>query len=45
MKWIDQNNGLAKDGALLGPICPCIARGPGSGRLPFSKHNSDPPQA
>ena len=42
MKRIDQNNGLAKDGALLGPICPGIARGPGSGRRPFSKHNRDP---
>ena len=36
MKRIDQNSGLAKDGALLGPICPSIARGPGSGRRPFS---------
>ena len=39
MKRIDQNHGLAKDGALLGPICPGIARGR---RRPFSEANRDP---
>jgi uncharacterized membrane protein YgcG len=41
MKRIDQNHGLAKDGALLGPICPGIARGHGPGRRPFSEVNRD----
>ena len=29
MKRIDQSRGLAKDGSLLGPICPDLARGDG----------------